>query len=311
MPARARRIGVRYAPAGGRTTDVRLALRRTALADLFPPRAVGAPTARGMITLRRMWRPADLAAAVRQRGTLGERDHRPWPLPDRPWVMGQTWEHLLFAHWRVDEAALRRVVPAPIPLDTFDASAWIGVTPFLLTGMRARLLPPLPGIARFPEINLRTYATVGGRPGIYFFSLDTPSRAAVAAARRVYRLPYFRSRIDVDRDGERVSYRSRRLSGDGRRAEFAARYRAVGAVRNALPGSFEHWATERYCLYTLDDRRRVLRGEIHHPPWPLQRAEAAVTVNTLGGQVGLALEGEPVLHFARRQDTVFWLNARA
>jgi uncharacterized protein YqjF (DUF2071 family) len=258
-----------------------------------------------------VWRPADIAAARRQRRTLAERAHRPWPLSDRPWVMGQTWEDLLFAHWRVEEAALRRVVPSQIPLDTFDGSAWVGVTPFVVTGLRARLMPPLPGTARFPEINVRTYASVGGRPGIYFFSLDTPNRLAVPAARRVYRLPYFRARIDADREGDGMRYRSERVGNDGPRAGIDSEYRGCGPAHRAVPGSFEHWAIERYCLYTLDDHGRVLRGEIHHPPWPLQRAHAVFAGNTMGRQIGIDLDGEPVVHFARRQDVVFWLNEQA
>src|SRR5919107_2435972 len=115
--------------------------------------------------------------------------------------MGQTWQDLLFAHYRVDEAALRAVLPPEVPLDTFDGSAWIGVTPFVVTGLRARLMPPLPGTSRFAEINVRTYATVDGKPGIWFLSLDAANRLAVQTARRVYRLPYFHSSFDVRRDG--------------------------------------------------------------------------------------------------------------
>jgi uncharacterized protein YqjF (DUF2071 family) len=225
--------------------------------------------------------------------------------------MGQTWENLLFAHWRVDEAALRQAVPPEIPIDTFDGSAWIAVTPFVVTGMRLRGVPPLPGTARFAEINVRTYATIDGRPGIHFFSLDTPNRLAVEAARRVYRLPYFRSRIDVRHDGGRVRYRSERADGGAARADIDLEYQPLGPVRNAAPGTFEHWAAERYCLYTLDESRRVLRGEIHHGPWPLQAAAATVAINSMGEQIGIGLDDRPVLHFARRQDVVFWLNERA
>jgi uncharacterized protein len=31
-------------------------------------------------------------------GLLDDLAHRPWPLPDRPWIMTQTWQDLLFAH---------------------------------------------------------------------------------------------------------------------------------------------------------------------------------------------------------------------
>jgi uncharacterized protein len=256
-----------------------------------------------------VWRPADIERALSQPRTLRERKHRPYPLPKRPWVMGQTWEDLLFAHWRVDPDALREVMPPQVEPDVWDGSAWIGVTPFAVTGMRARMTLPMPGTARFPEINVRTYTTVNDRPGIWFFSLDTPNRMAVETARRVYRLPYFRSRVNLARRDGEIDWSSERVSPDGPAAECELRYRAAGRAANPEPGSFEEFACERYCLYTLDEEERVLRGDIHHPPWPLQPAEADFAVNTMAEQVGIALEGDPILHFARRQDVVFWLNA--
>jgi uncharacterized protein len=258
------------------------------------------------------WSPADIRDALRQpREAFDAVAHRPWPLPDRPWVMGQTWNDLLFAHWRVDPDALRRHIPPQIPLDTFDGSAWIGVTPFVASGVRPRLAPPLPGVSRFPEINVRTYATIDGKPGVWFLSLDTPNPIVNEAARRAYRVPYFRSRIDARKEGDRMRYRAERTQRDAPPAGIEIDYAPRGPVYNAAPDSFEHFAIERYCLYVLDDRERVLRGEIHHPPWPLQRAEARIASNRMGDEVGIALDGEPELHFAHRQDVVFWLLSPA
>jgi uncharacterized protein YqjF (DUF2071 family) len=250
----------------------------------------------------------DLRAARRQAATLADAGHRPWPLPERPWAMGQTWHHLLFAHWSVDPAALRRVVHPAVPIDTWEDRAWIGVTPFGIRGLHARGLPPLPGTAAFPELNVRTYATVDGRPGIYFLSLDAGNAAAVLAARRVYRLPYFRARMAID-PGDRVHFTSDRTHGPP--AAFAGGYGPTGQVAPAQPGTLDHFLTERYCLYTTDEDGHVLRGEIHHPPWPLQPATAAIDVNSMTAPYGIELEGDPLLHFARRQDVLFWLLERA
>ena len=255
-----------------------------------------------------MWRPADVADALRQpRAAFAESAHRPWPVPKGPWVMGQTWQDLLFAHWRVDEALLREHVPPQIPIDTFEGEAWIAVTPFVVTGARARFTLPVPGPARFPEINVRTYATIDGKPGIWFFSLDAASRLAVAIARRVYRVPYYPAEMSADRTGDRIRYAHRRTQEDAPAASFVGEYRPVGPVQHAAPGSWEHWACERYCLYTLDDEERVLRAEIHHPPWPLQPAELDLAENRMLDEVGFHPDEAPRLHFSRRQDVVFWL----
>jgi uncharacterized protein YqjF (DUF2071 family) len=235
------------------------------------------------------------------------REHRPWPMPRRPWVMGQTWTELLFAHWSVAPEALEAVVPAELPLDTFDGRAWIGVTPFRVRNLRLRATFPVPVLSSFGEINVRTYVNVQEKPGVYFFSLDAATALGVAAARRFYRLPYFRARMAIERDEREVRYASERESSDAPApAAFRGRYRPVGEVFRASPGSLDYWLIERYCLYTLDDRRRVLRTEIHHPPWRLQSAEADIAANTMAAEVGLELDDEPLLHYAERQDVVFW-----
>jgi uncharacterized protein YqjF (DUF2071 family) len=97
------------------------------------------------------------------------------------------------------------------------------------------------------------------------------------------------------------------VSGDGPPGEFSVAYRPEGPVFEAEPGTLEHWLTERYCLYTLDERHRVHRAEIHHPPWPLQAAAANLIDNTMADPHGIELpRQEPLLHYAHRQDVVIW-----
>jgi uncharacterized protein len=242
----------------------------------------------------------------RQGVVLDEVGHRPWPLPDRAWFMGQTWSDLLFAHWPVDSEVLETVVPPQLPIDSFDGSAWVGVSPFSVSGLRLRgSLAVLPA-SRFPELNVRTYVTIGGRPGIFFLSLDAARRAAVITARRVYRLPYFHARMRRTVRGDEVTFMSERISKDGPDAAFDARYAPLGEAQTASPGSLEYFLTERYCLYTLDERQRVFRGEIHHPPWRLRAAHAALSVNTMADPHRIDLVGAPTLHFSHRQDVALW-----
>lgn len=238
-----------------------------------------------------------------------ETAHRPWPLPRGPWLMGQTWTHLLFAHWAVPAEHLAALVPPELPVDRFEGRAWIGVVPFQLTSLRVRPLPPAPVGSHFPELNVRTYVTVDGRPGVYFFSLDAASPLAVAGARIAYRLPYFLARMSVTAREQRIEYRSRRVGAAGDEAQFSAAYGPGGPSFTALPGTLEHFLVERYCLYTVDGRRRVHRTEVHHAPWSLQPAWAAIDRNSMVAPLGLALEGEPLLHLAGRQDVVTWAPA--
>ena len=87
-------------------------------------------------------------------------DHRPWPLPARPWVMGQTWDELLFAHWRVSAAAVREHLPDGLDVDEHDGSAWLGITPFRITGLRLRGMLPLHAELRGDMAALRSECRV-------------------------------------------------------------------------------------------------------------------------------------------------------
>ena len=217
--------------------------------------------------------------------------------------MGQSWDDLLFAHWRVDKEAVRKLVPTGLSVDEHAGSAWLGITPFVLTGFRLRGTLPLPVVSTFPEINVRTYVTVEDKPGIWFFSLDTTSLVAVEAARRAYKLPYFHARIGVDRRAGRIGYASAR-HGAPRPFVFEGSYGPDGEAVGPAPGSLEHFLTERYCLYAADDAG-LYRAEIHHPPWRIHPADASIELNTMPPD-GLELEAEPLCHLAQRQDVVIW-----
>ncbi len=242
-----------------------------------------------------------LQAPARQARSVASVDHRPWPIPREPWVMGQTWDDLLFAHWRVDAEALRPLVSPRVEVKEHDGSAWLGVTPFRVVALRLRGLLPLPRLSQFLELNVRTYVSDGEKPGIWFFSLDAASRLAVEAARAGYKLPYFHARISSARSEGWIRYELARIGAPG--TVFSARYRGVGDAFTAAPGTLEHFLTERYCLYT-EHRGRLKRADIHHGPWPLERGEADIELNTMS-PVELPDEA-PHLMFSPRQDVALW-----
>jgi uncharacterized protein YqjF (DUF2071 family) len=238
---------------------------------------------------------------------LRQAEHRPYSLPAGPWVMRQTWLELLFAHWSLPPDVLRPLVPAELPLDTYDGRAWVGVVPFRMVDVHPRFVPSLPGLSAFPELNVRTYVTIGGEPGAYFFSLDAGNPVAVTLARRFFYLPYFNARFLVRRSGDTVAYTSRRMDRRGKPAELIARYGPVGPVYRSQPGSLEAFLTERYCLYTVGPRGTVYRGEIHHQQWPLQPAEAEFEWNTMARAAGITLpDSAPLLHYAERLEVLIW-----
>ncbi len=241
-------------------------------------------------------------------------DHRPWPHPERPWAMAMRWSELLFLHRPLAPRLLEPLLPPALQLDTFEGDAWLGVVPFQMSGVRARGIPPVPGTSRFLELNLRTYVKHGGKPGVWFFSLDAASRLAVRGARSLFHLPYFDAEMSLEREGDSWLYRSERTHRRAPAAQWKGRYRATGPLFRSQPGSLEEWLTERYCLYAAKPSGQVLRGEIQHAPWPLQRAEAEIEKDGLFEQLGFApdrIGTEGHLLFARGLTVAAWMAKAA
>lgn len=236
--------------------------------------------------------------------------HRPWPAPMAPWVMTQRWNDLLFLHYPIAPEELRPLVPEVLTLDTYKQQAWVTVTPFWINHLRPPGVPSLPWLSHFSEINVRTYVTYEGKPGVYFFSLDASNLSAVWGARVFYRLPYWQASVKVKgRGGPKIDYVSKRQHGP-KPAELRCSYGPRSDRFHARPGSIEHFLTERYCLYALS-RKRLYRGEIHHLPWDLQRATFEVEQNTMAQPAGIQLPPQPELvYFSRELKVLFWAPER-
>ena len=234
-------------------------------------------------------------------------EHRPWPIPDTPWVMTEIWHELLFAHWPIAPNVLHRLVPSILPLDPFDGQYWVGIVPFHMTYVRPRSIPAVTALSSFVELNVRTYVTLQGIPGVYFFSLDASNPIAVAIARTLFHLPYFNAVMSSERVSDTIHYYSRRIHQGAPPAEFQAAFRPIAPIAFAQHGSLEQWLTERYCLYTVVPGKGVYRGDIHHVPWPLQMAELDTKKDTMAISHNIHLsEVPPLLHYSHRQEVLIW-----
>lgn len=221
-------------------------------------------------------------------------------------VMYQSWDDLLFMHWRVLPEALRPHLPERLEVDTFGGEAWVGVTPFTLSGVRPAYTPPLPFVSEFQEINVRTYVHLDAVPGVWFFSLDANSTVAVAAARTLFRLPYFYADIRRQHDGETTVFMSSREGDAAPHASFGATWRTGEELPAAEPRTLDFFLTERYCLYTAD-AAGLSRARIHHRPWPLRRVRVETYRSTMVEAAGLgAPAGAPLLHHGGPVDVEIW-----
>jgi len=209
------------------------------------------------------------------------------------------WSQLLFMHWPVPESALRPHVPSMLEVDAFDGAAWVGVVPFTMSGVRARCTPAFPGPGAFHELNVRTYVTHNGKPGVWFFSLDAADRLAVETARLTFHLAYFNARMSLGVQGERITYKSARTDARAAQADLDCTYWSTAEPRRAAPGSLEAFLTDRYRLYASDlpprEPRRLWVGEIDHDPWQLAPARCEVRSNTMAQSLGVQTPSDEAL----------------
>ncbi len=210
------------------------------------------------------------------------------------------WDKLLFIHWPFPAAALGPLLPAGAQPDTFNGEAWLGLVPFLMRDVHPGGLPSVPGLSAFPELNVRTYVTVNGVPGVWFFSLEASNPVAVQLARTGFHLPYFNARMCARvRRGE-VSFSSVRTHRGAPLAAFRAQYRPLPGLPTE-DAALLHFLTERYSLYSADIRGQLYRADIRHQTWTLRRAEVDFDTppSSMTQQLGLTLPATPpLLHYA-------------
>jgi uncharacterized protein YqjF (DUF2071 family) len=222
-------------------------------------------------------------------------EEREWPRrrPDERPIGYQCWKDLFFIHWRVDAEILRPLVSSSLEIDTYDGSAWLGLVPFYMTGVRPARLPAVPWVSNFCETNLRTYVHRNGKaPGVWFFSLDAARLLAVQIARWKWNLSYFWARMQMQKRGSQIEYQSRRIkSSNG----FHASTEIAGEFGEFLPNlnekgyesTLEFFLAERYLLYTEAANQVLLRGQIHHPPYQLRRASINKLDQSISDAVGI------------------------
>ena len=216
--------------------------------------------------------------------------------PSGPPIMHQTWHELLFLHWPVAPDLLRALVPPGLELDLHEGVAWIGVTPFTITGIRPVFLPPIPPRSDSHELNVRTYVHKEGVPGVWFLSLDASNPLAVSGARLGFHLPYFRASMRLEEEGGTVRFSSRRTDAGAPPAHLEAAWTRRDRSPDAEPASLAFFLIERYCLYSAHGER-ISRARIHHSPWPLSRAEVTRLSSTMLESHGLPTPtAAPLIH---------------
>ncbi|WP_222917393.1 DUF2071 domain-containing protein [Natrinema sp. SYSU A 869] len=208
------------------------------------------------------------------------------------------WRNLLFENWPVAADVIDAHLPERLAVDEHDGTGWLSVVPFTNVTVRPRGIPSRLGIP-LPEINLRTYVTCDGEPGVYFFSLDAEGVMSVLGARCFQHLPYYYARISLTEADGRVAFSSRRRHPGARPAAYEATYGPTGDSFSAADDSLARFLVERYRFFTEAPDDTLRYTTVEHDPWTLYPAAAAVETNTLLTANGFRLpDAEPIYYYS-------------
>lgn len=213
-----------------------------------------------------------------------------------PAAMVQWWGDLTFVHWRFPAEAVQRLLPPGLTAETRDGSAWVSLVPFFL---RVGLphVSSVPWLSRFAETNVRTYVRADdGSTGIWFFSLDAARLGAVLVARATYRIPYFWSKMRIERRAGSIRYTSARRWPGPRGARSDVEVAIGSRLADTELDELDHFLTARWALYSAPVTG-LHHARAFHAPWPLHRAEVVRCDDELIRAAGLpAPSGTPIVH---------------
>ncbi|WP_298653697.1 DUF2071 domain-containing protein [uncultured Proteiniphilum sp.] len=228
---------------------------------------------------------------------LADTSHRPFELPDGPWIYYQEWNNALFLHWTIPFDILRKCVPSDLLIDTFEGNCYISLVAFTMEKTRPKFLPSIDYISNFDGINLRTYIDHNDKKGVYFLSIGAGKSLSSFIAKTISGLPY--EKFNINRTNK--TYSSNNI-----RRDFT--FNAEFEIKQELDHKTEldKWLTERYCLY-LDKDNKIYRYDIHHKEWTLKN----VNIKTLNlsykiGDVHFADHPPTLSHYSDGVKVIGW-----
>jgi hypothetical protein len=211
------------------------------------------------------------------------------PRPVRRTVLTQGWRDVTFLHWAVDPTLVAPLLPAGARPDELGGATYVGLIPFRMRRIGLLGAPGLPYLGSFAETNVRLYSVDDrGRRGVVFRSLEADRLLPVLAARWVARLPYLWSRMRVERDGDRITYRAQRRWPGPRGTGGTIAVRIGDPLAGTDP--LAHFLTARWGLHQITGGRLAYWPN-EHPAWPLHAADLLALDDDLVAAAGLPSVG--------------------
>lgn len=188
------------------------------------------------------------------------------------------WMRVLMIHFALEPRELQPYVP--YKLHCFEGRAFVTLVAFTLENLHPCWSGPWTAwlcrpISNHHFLNVRTYVTHCGEPGIHFLAEWLSNWLAVQLGPRTFGLPYRWGKLQYTHHDDALHY-----SGSIRDCKTGATltYEASANENSFAPcnaASLDEWLMERYTAFNaMGSRRRFFR--VWHPPWPQKSAQVRV-----------------------------------
>lgn len=220
----------------------------------------------------------------------------------KPWLITQEWHDMLFLHWPVSPYLIRQYVPLELEIDLYNNKAWVGFVFYKVKGNRPRLIPLVPGVRSFLELNIRTYVTYKGRKGIHAFSLNASNSLIVKLTTLGNFLPYRYAEVRLKRHKKMFTYS---ITKDMNQSEtLVTTFKVVSKPIES--NHFEQWLTERYHLWTKP-KHQLYRIDTSHSPWMLQHVTGIIHEHAMAPFLQTDFQTvSPVAHYSKKKKARFF-----
>lgn len=214
-------------------------------------------------------------------------------------MVRQDWCDVSFIHWSYPPDTVQALLPADLTVHTLDGLAWVTLTPFDVDRLRPPVGPPLPGVARFAETNLRTYfVAADGSDWLHFLDIEASNAVVSRTIRTAFGLPYRVARMGAStathpQHGHHryIANRSTPVGDVGYDLAVEAGPRLADRHTDA---DLDHWLVGRWRAFGSALGRRIAI-DVEHRPWDLHEAVLLRCQEDLLRAAGLPQPAEPAL----------------
>ena len=214
-------------------------------------------------------------------------------------MLYQVWKDVIFINTKIDRQLAASLIPPGLEPDLYDGEAWLSFVIFHTPVSMLRALPGMQILPSFCELNLRTYVTMNGIPGIHFIHIKANKHLPVFINKVFSLLPYQYAPIKCSQMNRRYF-----MNEETRKNLVDVDFLPDKKIVHKSP--LDKWLTERYIAWQASGSS-LYSYHIHHEAWDLYSVKPRYqVVRYQQPQLLLNHSDDLFIHFSPLQKALLW-----